>query len=228
MKKNNWFKIVIGLLLVGTLIALRMSGVFHEISLSFFQEHAVAFHQFITHNYLFGFILFSLSYTVVVATGLPLTPILNIAAGYFFALFGGALCAIIGATLGTSISLLIVRYLLRDSLHAKYGHRLDKFDKKFEEHGALYLLFLFLLPLSPYGVISIIAGISSVSLLTFIWTAAIGTIPTALIYAYAGRQLMHIKLPSDILSPSIVGALLLLALFSLLPIIIDRIRSYLR
>ena len=60
---------------------------------------------------------------------------------------------------------------------------------------------------------------------TFLWTTALGFVPYALIYTFAGSRFTTITSMGDIFSPSVIAAFVLLMLFSIVPLIVNRIRG---
>src|SRR5262249_21148831 len=138
----------------------------------------------------------------------------------------GSIYSVWGCTIGATISFLLFRYLLRGLVHEKYGKSLISFNKEVKSHGGYYLLSLVLLPITPFGVVTILSGLSDISVTTFIWAVALGTLPGACIYAFAGKQLMNMEKTSDLLSFPLVIALLFLALLALLPIFIRYYKNY--
>lgn len=208
------------------MLLLRYLGVGKYINLAFIWENKEALQHFIASNYLLSVFLFLLFFIFVVAFAIPISIILNIAAGYFFGVFEAILYTNIGSTVGSLLAFLTFRYLLRDGLKKKYGNALDRFNEKFKEQGANYLLFLQLLPITPFSLITILAGLSDISVWTFLWTTSVGILPGSAIYAFAGSKLAHVTSVKDILSPSIIIALSLLALLALLPVIIKHVKSF--
>lgn len=219
MPKISFNRFIIAILIIIFIIILRLSGVGTYINLEFFRLHAEKFKLFIGTHYLLSVLVFFALYSLIVALTIPISPVLNIAAGYLFYVIPGALYSIGGASCGALISFLSVRYLFKESVQKKYGKYLMQFNKEFKERGASYLLFLQLLPITPFAAITIISGISDVTAITFLWTTIVGITPGAFIYSFAGKELMEIEKASDVLSGPVLAALLLLAFFALLPIL---------
>lgn len=208
--------------LVLFLIGLRFAKIDTYFNVAYFQKNSAALVEYISIHYVQSVVIFLIVYATIVASAIPITPILNMAAGYFFHTFWGTVYAVIGATVGSLIGFLIVRYFFGIYLQEKYARQLKVFNEKFEAHGALYLIFLELLPIMPFSVITIIAGISSVGVWTFTWATAVGALPSSLIYVYAGKELMSINHPSDLISPKVGIGLIILAIISLAPILLKK------
>jgi uncharacterized membrane protein YdjX (TVP38/TMEM64 family) len=218
-------RILIGITLVFVLFAIRYSGIHTHLTLEVIRANSMHLQKFIAYSYATSVALFIALFALIVSCAIPLSPLMTVASGYFFQTIPGTLYSIVGATLGATISFFVFRYLLRDYVQKKYGERLKRFNKEFRTRGASYLLFLQLLPITPFGVIAVISGLSTLPWWTFVWTTAVGIAPGSFIYAFAGRQLMTIEKMSDILSWPVIVALSLLALFSLLPIVVRTIHQ---
>jgi len=95
-----------------------------------------------------------------------------------------------------------------------------------DENGINYLLFLRFVPIFPFWVINIVPAFLGVTLFSFTWTTFIGIIPGTLAYTYAGQQLGTLEKVSDILSPGFISALVVIGIFSLIPVSIKKIKSY--
>jgi pyruvate/2-oxoglutarate dehydrogenase complex dihydrolipoamide dehydrogenase (E3) component len=66
-------------------------------------------------------------------------------------------------------------------------------------------------PVFPFFVINLVAGLTPLSPWKFYWVSQLGMLPGTLLYVNAGTQLAQVSSPGDILSPSLIGAFVLLA-----------------
>lgn len=218
-------RLALGVIFLGIIIAVRFSGLDTYLNLSFFKQHFAAFENYVHSHYLLSVGVFILLFTLIAAMAIPITPLLNVAAGALFSFLPATLYSVVAATAGAATAFFMVRYAFGHVLQKKYGDRLRTFNREFERRGYSYLLFLQLLPVTPYFLIVVLTGLSSISWITFVWTTAVGITPGTMIYVFAGRELAHIHKPSDILSPQVIIALLGLAVISLLPIVWRYIRK---
>ncbi|MGE0207104.1 MAG: TVP38/TMEM64 family protein [Candidatus Babeliales bacterium] len=217
-------RFLIGFSLLLLVLVVRFSGIHHYITLERIKEQSHILEYYIQRAYLPSVFMYIGILAALVACAIPVSFLLTIASGYFFGAIPGACYSIIGSTLGATISFFVFRYLLRASVQKKYGHLLEKFNQEFKKRGASYLLFLQLLPVTPYGVIIVISSLSALSWWVFVWTTAIGIAPGSFIFAFAGRQFMSLSSTADVLSWPVLLSLLMLALFALLPLIVDRFK----
>lgn len=169
--------------------------------------------------------IFILVYTVVTGLSLPGAVILTLAGGFLFGAVGATLCVNIGATTGATLAFLTARYLLRDTVEQKFGRWLGPFQAGFAKNAFSYLLTLRLIPLFPFFVVNLVSGLTRVNVGTYIAATAIGIIPGSFVYAYAGRQLGTINSLTEIASPNVIGAFVLLGLLALVPVVYKRLAA---
>jgi len=158
-------------------------------------------------------------YIIQTALSLPGATILSLTAGALFGSIMGTLWAVIAATLGATLACIVTRYLLRDAVLAKFGPRLEGLNRELETRGLNYLLFLRLVPLFPFFLINLAAGLTRLPLRTFTLGTLIGIIPGGFVYVNAGASLATIDTLAGIASPRVLGAFALLGLFALMPVV---------
>jgi uncharacterized membrane protein YdjX (TVP38/TMEM64 family) len=163
-------------------------------------------------------------YIVQTALSLPGAAVLSLAAGAIFGSVMGTVYANIAATIGATLAFLVTRYLLRDAIQKRFGTKLEALNRELEARGLNYLLFLRLVPLFPFFLINLAAGLTRLPLRTFILGTMIGIIPGGFVYVNAGASLAAITALSDIASPRVLGSFALLGLFSLLPVLYNRMK----
>ena len=156
-------------------------------------------------------------YFLTVALSLPGATVLTLAAGAIFGALPGTFVVNIGATLGATASFLSARFIFRDWVTGKFGDKLEPINKGISESAVSYMLFLRLVPLFPFFLINLILGLTQVRISIYFFVTMLGIIPGSFIYANAGSNLARINSVSDITSPKVFGALVLLGIFSLIP-----------
>ena len=155
-------------------------------------------------------------YVVVTALSLPGATILTLLAGAIFGLVAGTVIASFASTLGATLAMLFARYVLRDTVKARFGARLADIDKGVEREGAFYLFTLRLVPVFPFFVINLLMGLTQMKAALFYGVSQIGMLPGTLVYVYAGTQLAQISSLKGIVSPGLAVALVLLGVFPLI------------
>ena len=168
---------------------------------------------------------FMLVYIVQTALSLPGAAILSLAAGAIFGSIIGTVYANIAATVGATLAFLVTRYLLRDVVLSKFGSKLEGMNKELEERGFSYLLFLRLVPLFPFFMINLAAGLTRLPLRIFFFGTMIGIIPGGFVYVNAGASLASIDSLSGIASPRVLGSFALLGLFALVPVVYNKFKK---
>lgn len=166
-----------------------------------------------------GFFLITLAAT---ACCFPAAPIIGLAAGTLFGFRIGFPLVLTASACGSTVAFLASRTALRDWVEARFGPRLAPIDRGFERHGAVYLLALRFNPLIPYWLVNLAMGITRMKLRAYVPLTLIGLSPATFIYVDAGTRLATLTGISDILSPGLIAALILLSLF---PLIAARLRA---
>jgi len=222
--------------------AFFLTGLYEHIS---FDELALRYADltgFVGDNFLAAFLAAAGFYALAVAVAFPAAWLLTVAYGLIFGWLVGAVVAVIGATIGASILFLIAGSLLADFFRKRAGNRLNAMADGFKQDAASYLLFLRLAPVFPFFLVNVVPAILGVSFVTYVWTTAIGIIPGAVAYSFAGEGLRSIigqraeacmqniapcgeaLTPRDLVTTQILIAFTLLAVVSLLPVVIRRLR----
>lgn len=163
-------------------------------------------------------------YILQTAFSFPGAALLSLAAGALFGAIQGTVYAVISATLGATLACLVTRYLLREAVQARFGARLAGVERELESRGLHYLLFLRLVPIFPFFLINLAAGLTRLPLRTFIVGTLIGIIPGGFVYVNAGASLASVNRLEDVLSARVLGAFTLLGLLALAPAIYAKLR----
>lgn len=213
-------RILIACICVAFVVLLRFNGVGDYINMDFFAQHKQQLINFIETHPFSSRLAFIAAYALTVFLAIPVSNIFPVIGGYFFGIVQSTILSVFSATLGSLIAFILFRYLLYDSVQAKYGHKLETLIKSIRLHGANYILFLELLPITPFGFIVIGASLAGLTTWTFIWATAVGIVPSTIIYAYAGEQLSSLDSFGGILAPKFVIPLLVLAILALVPILL--------
>ncbi len=167
---------------------------------------------------------FMVIYIVQTALSLPGAAILSLAAGAIFGSIMGTVYANIAATIGATLAFLVTRYLLRDTVMNTFGSKLEGMNRELETQGFNYLLFLRLVPVFPFFLINLAAGLTRLPLRTFFIGTMLGIIPGGFVYVNAGASLATIDSLSGIASPRVLGSFALLGLFALIPALYNKIK----
>lgn len=168
---------------------------------------------------------FFLLYVVVTALSLPGAAIMTLAAGALFGLATGLVLVSFASTIGATLAFLVARYLLRDTVQARFGNKLAALNRGMERDGALYLFTLRLVPIFPFFLINLLMGLTPIRTWTYYWVSQVGMLAGTVVYVNAGTQLGAINSLGDILSPALLLSFVLLGVF---PLIAKRVADFVR
>ena len=132
-------------------------------------------------------------------------------AGAGFGALPGTLLCLTACTVGASLSMLAARHFLQALVRRKLGERLARLDRRIATDGAAYLFSLRLLPVIPFAVVNVAAGLSTMKAWTFTWVSFVGMLAGTFVYVNAGTQLAYIQTASDIYTPRVLLSLAALA-----------------
>ena len=228
MKRAVRNKLLLIAFLIAIAAAVKFSGVTGNLTFENVRSHKDAIHLYMNAHPVSSPLIYIAAYALAVALSIPGAAVLTIAGGFLFGVIRAALYVNMGALVGSTIAFLITRYLLGDWLQKKYGPRLQWFNREMISHGPHYLLALRFMPVFPFFLVNILAGLTRIRLITFIWTTSIGILPGDLVYSYAGSRIDSIASAGDIFSARILTAFVLLVFFSLSPVGVGYIRKHLR
>ncbi len=111
-------------------------------------------------------------------------PALAFAGGYLFGTFWGFVLTWLGALLGGVLCFAIARSLGRE--YVARSTRLRGLDRRVEEHGAVIVFVLRLIPMVSFDVISYAAGLTGISFGRFFAATALGMAPGTFVFVYLG------------------------------------------
>ena len=160
--------------------------------------------------YIVGFFLI---YVAVTGLSIPGAAIMTLIAGALFGLVLGTIIVSFASTIGATLAFLGSRYVLRDWVQSKFGERLKAIDDGLAKDGAFYLFTLRLIPVFPFFVINLLMGLTRIKTITFFWVSQLGMLAGTIVYVNAGTQISRIESTAGLLSPTLIGSFVLLALF---------------
>jgi uncharacterized membrane protein YdjX (TVP38/TMEM64 family) len=164
-------------------------------------------------------------YVIQTALSLPGAAIMSLAAGALFGTLEGTICAVSAASCGATLAFLVTRYLLHDAVLRRFGGTLEGINRELATRGLGYLLFLRLVPLFPFFLVNLAAGLTRLPLRTFVVGTVVGIVPGGIVYVNAGASIATIGSLSGIASPRVIASFTLLGLFALIPTIYARMQN---
>ncbi len=219
-------KLLVLLAIVALIAAFFIFDLGRFIDLEYFKSKQADFTASYQANPLQAAALFFLIYIAVTALSLPGALIMTLVAGAIFGLLWGVVIVSFASTIGATLAFLTARFLLRNSIQAKFGDKLKAFNAGVKKDGAFYLFTLRLVPAFPFFMINILMGLTPMKAWTFFWVSQVGMLLGTVVYVNAGTELAKISSLKGILSPGLAGAFVLLGLFPIVAKkIIDGIKS---
>jgi len=216
-RTSNRFKPLIALALLALVVALVIgSGITDLLDLETLRQRQSQLEAWIDANLWLALGLFFALYVLVTALSIPGAAVMTLAAGALFGLAAGTVLVSFASTLGATLAFLVARFLLRDSLRARFRGRLEAIDAGIRRDGGFYLFTLRLVPLFPFFLINLLAGLTALRTWTFFWVSQLGMLPATVVYVFAGTQLAQVQSLGDVLSPGLIGAFVAVGLLPLL------------
>lgn len=223
----NWSKkrLILGSVFIAAVIVAWKMGLHSYLSIENIQTHAAWLHQQVAEHYCRSVSIYMVTFIIVVISCLPGTAFMNIVGGFLFGVLSGVIYIVFAATVSATLFFYLVRYVIGSFIQERYQYRLTHFNRKIKESGWVYLLIVRCIPVIPFFMVNLFAGLTKISVRTYLWTTLVGVIPTAIIFAYAGQHLNKVTGWKDVFSVPILLALLLLITGALVPLIINRYRK---
>lgn len=230
-KVKKW--IPLGIIVI-LMLAVYFSGLSHYLTFHKLKEHRQTIVAFVSSHWLQASLYFILLYMIVAALSIPVELFLSIAGGFLFPQPFSTIYIVIGATIGATLVFLAAKTAFGSILKKKTGGFLNKFQAGFQKNGALYLLFLRLIPIFPFWLVNLAPAFLNVPLTTFVWTTFVGIIPGSFVFAEAGAglgaildsnqefSLATLLNPNDKIAIEVKIAVVALALFALITIIVHK------
>lgn len=233
-------------LALAMLVAFAM-GWHRQFSLETLVKHRTALDTFVSDHYPTALAAYLGIYVLAVALSIPGAVFLTISGGALFGWLVGGVGTIVGATAGAVLVFLAASGMFRDLLSRRTGALGAKLVAGFQTNAFSYLLFLRLVPIFPFWLVNITAALVGVPFWTFVGATSIGIIPATFAFAFLGQGLdsaiaaqaetfkdclgagrNDCRLDFDIgnaFTPELIAAIVVLALVSLLPVVIQRVRE---
>jgi len=215
MKQHRIISVIIFILIMATLyLLISHLMTFEQLKMQADQlrSWAQSHYGLVVCAYIISFFLSSIFF-------LPCNTLLLLIAGFLFGFWPGLLWGQIGFCFGSLFAMLFVRYLIGNWIQKRYNHKLENLNQKIETHGAPFLLFIQLLPITPTPLLNMSAGFTTITSWTFLWTTFVGTTIGNGLYVYAGQFLYQLDSIKEIISWPLFIMLCIIALLALIPLL---------
>ena len=228
--QKSAFQRFLPLLVIATaLIAFFATGANQYFSLDALSTYRGDLTAFRDANFPLAFASLIVIYAALVAISFPGAGFLTIFAGFLFGPFIGTLGVIVGATLGATIIFKVASTSFGETLRAKAGPWLEKFEAGFKEGELSYLFILRIIPAFPFFLVNIAPAFLGVKTRNFVLSTFFGIIPGSFVYASIGNgagavldQGEELQLSGVLTDPAILVPIIGLAVLALIPVAYKR------
>lgn len=132
-----------------------------------------------------GYLLFLGMTCMLAAVGFPRQAI-SFLGGYAFGFIGGTLLAVLATTCGCILAFIYARVMGRSIVQRNFGKRVARFERVLADRPFVTTLLIRFLPVGSNLVTNLIAGVTHVRALPFIFGSAVGYLPQTAIFALMG------------------------------------------
>ncbi|HET9160419.1 MAG TPA: VTT domain-containing protein [Caulobacteraceae bacterium] len=229
-----WLRLAPVALILAVLAAIYLSGGAHYFTLASLRDHERTLEGLVERHPLGALALYMGAYAAVCALCLPFNLILTLAGGLMFGPWIGGAATVFAGGVGS----LGAYYAARTAIGApllhmaeRRGGTLKKAIEGFGRNAFSYVLSLRLIPIFPFWLVSVAAGVASPPIWAFLLGTMLGIIPACFIYAGLGSGLGKAfasgrPVTLDIIfAPHIIWPLVGLAVLSLAPAAAARLRK---
>ncbi|MGF1692918.1 dihydrolipoyl dehydrogenase [Photobacterium kagoshimensis] len=207
------------LLLIAVIVALIGSWFLFDLGQYFTLDQAkaqqIALQDTIAARPFFASVVYFAIYIVVTALSLPGAAIMTLLGAALFGFWWSLLLVSFASTIGATLAFLFSRYILRDWVQTKFGHRLAPINAGIKKDGPFYLFTLRLIPVFPFFLVNLLMGLTPLSTKLFYLVSQVGMLAGTAVYINAGTQLGEIESLSGIISAPVLVSLALLGIFPL-------------
>jgi uncharacterized membrane protein YdjX (TVP38/TMEM64 family) len=235
-------RLIAVLAIVALAVATYLAVARGSISLEALIQRRAAIDAFVHDHRVLAVLAYIALYVATVALSLPGATFLTVTGGFLFGVVVGGFSAVVGATLAPTHNNQIARTAHPDPMQRRAGPRANLLAQGFRDDAFSYLLFLRLVPLFPFFLVNLVPAFAGVRLSTFVAATALGIIPAAAVFAFAGTGLdsviaaqtgaydactaagrtdCHLTFNADsVLTPELIGALVALGVLALVPAVV--------
>lgn len=209
LSNAQWSKkrLLIGMVLICIVAAILCSGFHKHLSFNNIKSHSVWLRDYVENHYMRSVLLYMSTYFILIMCCMPGIAFLSLIGGFLFGVIPATIFTNIAATTAATLFFFMMRYMIGVYVQLKFAHRLVGFNAMIEKRGWLFLLALRLFPMIPFFTINLLASLTKIRPTVFMWTTAVGIIPSTLIFTFAGRQLGTLVEFRQIFSFPILAAL---------------------
>ena len=222
------------LLIVMAAAAAYATGMTRYLSLESLQSHQQMLRTLVAAHPVAAVAAYVALYVVVTGAALPAALVLTLGGGLLFGPWVGGAATVVGSTIGATVTYAAMRSAfgrpMREKLEASNG-RLRQLVDGFGKNAFAYILSLRLIPMAPYTLVNLAAGVADAPAKPYVLATFVGAFPTSFLFASVGSGFGHafaggaapgLSLMRD---PYVIAPLLGLAALALLSVYVSHRRS---
>ena len=227
-KVKKWFPIAV--LIAGLILFFALGGTKY-LSFQMLSHHYKALSAYTLNHHFLSAMIFVSVYILIAAFSIPGATVMTLLGGFLFGAVFGTFWVVIGASIGATLTFLAVKTAFGDILKNKAGSTIQKMQEGFTKNEFSYMLFLRFLPIFPFFIINIAAGVLGVRLRTFFFGTLLGIIPGSFTYAWGGSGLGYALSKGKeidmgiIFEPKVLFPIIVLAALSVIPVVYKKLKS---
>jgi uncharacterized membrane protein YdjX (TVP38/TMEM64 family) len=192
MHKLNHKKLIMLITVIGLFFIIWYFKLTSYLTLYYLHSNMHMLQLLVDKYYWFAVVSYCAAFILATAFAIPGSSVFTMASGLLFGIWFGLLYALVSAMIGAVALFLICRYVIGSWVQQRYTKKLKGFNEEIALHGHKYLLVVRLLGILPFGLVTMLAGLTLLSMRTFAWVTFVGLVPVSLVYTYVGRQLMYV------------------------------------
>jgi len=220
---QRWARYAPLALIAALFVALLASGELRRLSIADLADHRAQLAGFVARHPVESVATYVGAFVLLIVACLPGPSVMSVAGGLLFGMWLGGAAALTACVAGSTIVFLACRTAFGDWAARRAGPTVARVEAGFTRNAFSYLLALRLMPVAPFFLVNIAAGLARIRLTAFVLATAIGSAPAVFIFAGLGAGLgaaIHGRERLDaslIARPGVILPLTALALMSLAP-----------
>ena len=161
--------------------------------------------NYISKNFLFSFLIFTLSYCLLIVCNFPIASLLSLIGGFLYGTWIGGIGIIVGGTIGSFIVFLVAKLFFHDYISKKLLQRYSFITQYFQKNELELMLLIRLIPGIPFFAQNLILAGLGAKRIKFFFTTLVGLSPWAIIFASIGQGLEEIFIEDQALSFALIA-----------------------
>ena len=198
----------------------------HPINLSLVQNNIYELRTFVETNFALSVFIFMLVRLLASIFAIPGNGIFTITGGAMFGFWLGTTISFLSITTGVLIVFLISRYAFKETVKKRFQKQFEKIDPAFKKYGPIILLSLRLMHVFPSIIINSVFALTPISAIKYYLISLVGMLPGIVILTNAGARISEIQAFSDIMTPSILLSLLLVAAIPIITVLLSKFTKF--